>query len=358
MQSRFPNGGLDVRKVTALVAAALVGAAVAGPATIWAASQTLTLSPGDTLTVSCSTRLTGTVGRGSAQLSCAADTPTPGTATPTAVATSTPTPRTPTPAPPTATAVPRTATPTVAPPTATPPSSGGGIWRPALDTSWQWQLTGTVDQSVDATMYDIDLFDNSASVVASLHARGRKVVCYLSAGTWEDWRPDAAQFPADVKGSGNGWPGEKWLDIRRLDVLGPIMQARLDQCKAKGFDAVEPDNIDGYTNSTGFPLTAQDQLRYNTFLADAAHARGLSIGLKNDLDQVGDLVSVFDWALNEQCFQYKECSALSTFVNAGKAVFNVEYSLSTSQFCPQANSLNFNSLKKNEDLDASRVACR
>jgi hypothetical protein len=233
------------------------------------------------------------------------------------------------------------------------------IWKPALVTSWQWQLTGLpVDETVVAEVFDIDLFDTEASVVASLHAAGRKVICYMSAGSWEDYRPDAARFPAAVLGRSNGWPGERWLDIRRLDVLGPIMEARLDLCKAKGFDAVEADNVDGYTNRTGFPLTYDDQFRYNIFLASAAHARGLSIGLKNDGDQVVDLLPYFDWALNEQCFQYDECDALLPFVAAGKAVFHVEYDLATSAFCAQANAMNFNSLRKNLDLDRYRQSCR
>ena len=147
-------------------------------------------------------------------------------------------------------------------PTDTPPATtNGSIWIPAVNTSWQWQLTSPVDQSVDAVMYDIDLFDNETSVVASLHSQGRRVVCYISVGSWENWRPDANQFPASVIGNDyEGWSGEKWLDIRQIDLLAPIMRARLDQCKAKGFDAIEPDNIDGYTNDTGFPLTYQDQL--------------------------------------------------------------------------------------------------
>ena len=267
--------------------------------------------------------------------------------------TATPSP-TPTPNPtPTASATP---TPSPLPsPTSLP---GGSIWKPALNTSWQWQLTGTLDTSLNVTMYDIDLFDNSASVVASLKNSGKKVICYYSAGSWENWRPDANQFPDSVKGNSNGWPGEKWLDIRRLDVLGPIMSARLDLAKQKGCDGVEPDNVDGYTNNTGFPLTYQDQINYNKWTANAAHARGLSVGLKNDIEQVNDLLSYYDWTLNEQCFQYNECDPLTKFVQAGKAVFNVEYKLDTSQFCPQANSMNFNSLKKNLDLDAYRVACR
>lgn len=245
-------------------------------------------------------------------------------------------------------------------PTPTPTLDASGIWRPALGTSWQIQLSGLpVDQTVAAQMYVIDLFDNDASVVAALHAQGRKVVCYLSAGSWEDWRPDAGQFPAAVLGNDlEGWPGEKWLDIRQLGVLRPLLEARLDLCKAKGFDGVDPDNVDGYSNDSGFPLSGQDQLAYNRFLANAAHARGLSIGLKNDLGQVNELVADFDWQLNEQCFQYDECDLVLPFVAAGKPVFNIEYSLATSQFCTQANALNFNSLKKRLALDAYRVPCR
>ncbi|CAN5191681.1 hypothetical protein BH18ACT4_BH18ACT4_15040 [soil metagenome] len=132
-----------------------------------------------------------------------------------------------------------------APASARPAQAAGGWWSPAPGVTWQWQLTTPVNTSVNAEVYDIDLFENDASVVATLHAAGRKVICYLSAGSYENFRPDASRFPAVVLGRNNGWPGEKWLDIRRLDILGPIMEDRLDECAAKGFDAVEPDNIDG-----------------------------------------------------------------------------------------------------------------
>ncbi len=235
-------------------------------------------------------------------------------------------------------------------------------WQPALNTSWQWQLTTPINTTIDAAMYDIDLFDNTASVVASLHSQGRKVVCYMSVGSREDWRPDASQFPSSVIGKDyQGWPGEKWLDIRRIDLLGPIMQARFDLCQSKGFDAIESDNIDGYANDTGFTLTYQDQITYNTWLANQAHLRGLSIGLKNDADQVSNLLAYFDWALTEDCFDQSWCYQVVPFVNADKPVFAAEYTdtgITTDQFCPQANSLNFNAILKHRNLDAWRLACR
>lgn len=234
----------------------------------------------------------------------------------------------------------------------------GGIWSPAPGTSWQWQLTGQIDTSFDVDMYDIDLFDVPQSVINELQAAGRKVVCYFSAGSYEDWRPDASQFPEAVKGDSNGWPGERWLDIRRLDLLGPIMSARLDRAAERGCDGVEPDNIDAYTNSTGFPLNGDDQIRYNVWLSEQAHARGLAIGLKNDVDQVEELEPYFDFAINEQCNQYNECGRLTPFVEARKAVFGVEYQGSLSSFCPEMNALDFDWLKKNLNLGAEREACR
>lgn len=233
-------------------------------------------------------------------------------------------------------------------------------WSPAQYTSWQWQLTTPVDLSVNTQMYDIDLFDNDASVVGTLHSQGHRAVCYLSAGTWEPNRPDANRFPAPVLGNsfGGAFASERWLDIRRLDILAPIMAARMDLCRQKGFDAVEADNVDGFTNKTGFSLTAADQLAYNLWLAQQAHLRGLSIGLKNDSNQVTDLVGAFDWSLVESCFGQNECTKYSPFITAGKAVFVVEYTLDQGQFCAQINALNFNGIYKNLRLDAFRLPCR
>lgn len=157
----------------------------------------------------------------------------------------------------------------------------GGWWQPGDDTIWQWQLVSVIDQYFDVDMYDVDLFETDTSVVQALQDQGRAVICFVSVGSWEDWRPDTNQFPAKIIGSDHlGWPGEKWLDIRQIDLLAPIMRARLDECAGKGFDGIEPDNMEAYTNDIGFPLTYEDQLTYNIWLAEEAHARGLSIGLK------------------------------------------------------------------------------
>ncbi len=143
-----------------------------------------------------------------------------------------------------------------------------------------------------------------------------------------------------------------------LDLLAPIMEARLDLAAAKGCDGVEPDNVNGYENDTGFPLTARDQRVYNRFLAEAAHRRGLAVGLKNDLDQIAELVPYFDWITSEECFRYQECHLLQPFLRAGKPVFVIEYELPAEEVCPQANRMGFYALIKNRELDAYRIDCR
>ncbi|MFF5234147.1 endo alpha-1,4 polygalactosaminidase [Dactylosporangium sp. NPDC000521] len=243
-------------------------------------------------------------------------------------------------------------------PSSPAPAAPAGWWKPAVGLTWQWQLTGTLDKSVAVDVYDVDAVTTSAADVAALKAAGRRVICYVNAGAHEDFRADAGNFPESVRGKGlEGWPGEKWLDIRRWDTLEPLLEARFKVCKDKGFDAVEPDNVDGYANNSGFPLTADDQLRFNRRVADLAHRLGLAVGLKNDVEQAAALAPAFDFAVNEECAHYDECDALKVFIAAGKPVFHVEYDVDTAKFCPKTTALRFSSMKKKQDLDAWRRAC-
>ena len=233
-----------------------------------------------------------------------------------------------------------------------------GCAPPASPSTWQYQLSGRVDTSVDAPVYIVDGFDVEASVVDELHDAGRKVVCYINAGAYEQWRRDASAYPEEVVGEPLAdWPGEAWLDIRRLDLLEPIIAARLDLCREKGFDAVEPDNVDGYTNESGFPLTAEDQLRFNRRIAEMAHERSLEVALKNDVGQVDELVGDFDFAVNESCVEENECELLEPFVRDGKMVLHVEYDLPLDEFCPVTAELGFSSIRKPLKLTAPVEPC-
>jgi endo-alpha-1,4-polygalactosaminidase (GH114 family) len=227
--------------------------------------------------------------------------------------------------------------------------------------TWQWQIgNNDIDTSVNANVYDIDLYVEQ-SIIDELHAKGRKVIGYMSVGSWEDWRPDKDQFPSEMLGKDyEGWKGEKWLDIRQMDKLAPILLARLDLCKAKGFDAVEPDNMEIHTNDTGFPLTYDDQLKFALWLADESHKRGLAIGIKNAADQVKDLVGHFDFAITEDAFFYGWAEKMNPFIESGKPVFAAEYTDLGGDFasyCRRSQQLNFSTILKHRSLDAWLQTC-
>ena len=219
-----------------------------------------------------------------------------------------------------------------------------GMWKPTADAplrlGWVLENVSSADnlQTVnlkgqpiaEADVYDIDGETTPKSVVDALHAKGKKVICYIDAGVWEPYRSDAGAFPggaefgkaytgdpqfasADIIGSiDQGWGQARWMDIRRIDILKPIMMNRMQKwCKDKGFDSIEPDEITDWSNNPGFPLTYADQIAYNKAVASWAHSLGLSIGLKGDLEQAHDLVNDFDWTLNEECYLYSECTSIS-----------------------------------------------
>lgn len=234
------------------------------------------------------------------------------------------------------------------------------IWKPPVTISWDWQLGETVDISIDVAVYDIDYKQNKR-IIDVLHKRGKKVICYVNVGAWEDFRSDKDAFPKEIIGNVyQGYQNERWLDIRKIHVLEPIMQKRFDICKKKGFDGLEPDNIDGYDNDTGFSLTYQDQIRYNKWIAQEAHKRGLSVGLKNNPQQVKDLEPYFDWAMTEDCYYQSWCEKMTVFSQKGKAVFMAEYTdtgVRFEEFCLLAKKLRFNAMLKNRSLDAFRKTC-
>jgi hypothetical protein len=212
-------------------------------------------------------------------------------------------------------------------------SAAGAWWHPPQHLTWYWQLQGTVRNSEPVAAYDIDGFENASSEVAALHAQGKHVICYIDVGTAENFRPDYHLFPKAVLGRSNGWPGERWIDIRRLEAVEPIMAARFQMCREKGFDAVEPDNIEAYSNASGFPITAAEQITFNEWVAEAVHADGMAVLQKNDGEQTATLAPFFDGALTEQCNQYKECASFEPYLAAGEPVLNAEYALRRPRFC-------------------------
>ncbi len=192
---------------------------------------------------------------------------------------------------------------------------------------WDWQLTEPLDLSRKVAVLDLHPELVKTADIGKLKARGIRTICYVSVGTVEKTSPDSQAFPKAVIGKVYGdWPDERFLDIRRHDVLLPIMKARFQACKAKGFDAIEPDNMDVHDNDSGFPLKAADTRRYVLALAGIAHGLGLAIAQKNVPEMTADFVSTLDFVITESCYQDRWCDRVKAYPQRGKPVFDAEYS--------------------------------
>jgi hypothetical protein len=209
-----------------------------------------------------------------------------------------------------------------------------GCWYPPHLNSlghpmrWDWQIgvvtpvERTGRRAVD--LYDVDGFLTTPAEVQAIHTTWPaatlahpKVVCYLDAA-WEDYRPDASapghggHFPASTLGNVYyGYPEERWLDFRQLDALKPMLEERIAMCAAKGFDAVEIDDIDSFDppGTTGFHLTPGDAQNFLAFAFNLIHRRGMTALWKNSplLSWWGRRYT--DGAVVEECFVGHDCRA-------------------------------------------------
>jgi endo-alpha-1,4-polygalactosaminidase (GH114 family) len=234
------------------------------------------------------------------------------------------------------------------------------IWKPTSGTTFDWILDGDIPASVNAEMIDIDGFDAETEEVTKLRNNEIAVIGYISVGTIENWRPDIGNYPSEIVGNDyDGWEGEKWVDISS-DLLKPIIEARLDMLVSKGFNGIEPDNLDGYENSTGFTITEQQAIDFCKWLAGEAHERNLSIGQKNVPEFTSELVTSFDWILTEDMFAQEWEEDVKAYVTAGKAVFATEYTDELTDFtsaCQKASMLNYDLILKDRDLTAATERC-
>lgn len=227
---------------------------------------------------------------------------------------------------------------------------------PPVGATWQIQYSGTLRLG-GAAVVNLDGEDTPTGVVTRAKDRGAYAICYINAGAWEDWRSDADAYPSELQGKAmDGWPGERWVDIRDHETLMPLLERRLDTCARKGFDAVDPDNVDGWTHDTGFGLRRSDSIALIKALSQAAHERGLAIGLKNATEILSDVDNRVEFAVNEECVRYDECGVYRGFLASGKAVFHVEYSGSRATICA-ARPVGMSTVIKDTDLGPGGSAC-
>jgi dihydropyrimidinase len=166
----------------------------------------------------------------------------------------------------------------------------------------------------------------TAEIVEGLHAQGVDTVCHVNAGTIAETNPGFSDLPPAVIGSPHKTrSNERYLDIRRLQMVVPVITQQIVACKNQGFTAIEPDGFDAYAEDSGFPLTAADTVRYATTLAHVAHGLGLRIAQKNVPELTEALMPHFDFAITESCFETGTCEQIAAYPKANKPAFNAEY---------------------------------
>ena len=258
--------------------------------------------------------------------------------------------------------------------------------------TWNYSIYNLINlYSVDVETYHVDMDSISNVSIAHLHSYNKSVSCYINFGTVWNYTSDIDLFTPNMLGNlGDNWQ-EYYVNITDMDVKY-IMFKRLEAAKLKGCDSIDTDNVDIYRKDieyqtshkkssisgsrlskspisredkvsirrerflphdiggSGFNLTYNDQVIYNRWIADTAHAFGMKITLKNDLDQIVDLLPYFDGIISEECEKYDECDKMTPFVIANKPVFGVIYNMTDKAGCERMNQMNFNFILKEPGL--------
>jgi uncharacterized repeat protein (TIGR01451 family) len=275
-----------------------------------------------------------------------------------------------------------------------PPAPGTINLPPTGKVGWDWQIGASGDSNVTVpagvTLLDLDGFNISASKISSLKAQGIYTVCYIDAGSYEDGRPDSSLYPAYLKiykdvqwnewfldvqdvfrpiqPAGTQLVNNQWVDASgkpltsspTAGALALLLKARWQMCADKGFDALEPDNLQNDENAGG-KVTLQQQLDFNGWVADTAHDVGLAAFQKNGPDKIllkdktgKMMVEKFDGILNEECQQFGECGPLAEYVKRGKLALNTEYAGTLD--CTLSRSLVINSIMKDLSLTGGNMS--
>jgi hypothetical protein len=241
-------------------------------------------------------------------------------------------------------------------------------------------ITASYPNPGSANVWDTDLFLDSntpnagiptgrSPVVQALHAAGKYSICYVEAGAQQLGFPDRRDFaPADYgryakRYRMRGYPNEWWFDIRGFERyvdgrpgtlrgaavnIAAGLAKRIGWCALEGQDALEPDDLDGYTNrgatgvrGGGWHLTRDDSLGFERWLAYTAHQDGLAIFQKNDPADARIDAHTFDGMIDEECNRYHDpCAGPggdgTPYLRRAKPVLNAEYvedGETTANFC-------------------------
>lgn len=189
--------------------------------------------------------------------------------------------------------------------------------------SFRLQLSEDLDLSSLATLHVLDAHGPTEDDFSLLHEEAALIACYFSAGSFEPWRPDAAEFSeSDLGNPLSSYPDERWLDITS-EPVAILMAARMDAASERGCDAVYP-SVVRPTNEedTGFTISLDSFRTYEARLAQLAKERGLQV-LYAGGNTYDAGASTYDGAVVFGCVAAGTCASWAEFALT-RGVFSVE----------------------------------
>ncbi|MDR7276870.1 endo alpha-1,4 polygalactosaminidase [Catenuloplanes atrovinosus] len=230
-----------------------------------------------------------------------------------------------------ASAAPSPSRPATAPSPTPSKTTSAGTWAPPpANAGFDYQIGGAYAPPSGVTVVSRD---SEVSPAAGIYN-----ICYINAfqaqpgaeSWWKSNHPDL--LLRDKNGElvvDEDWD-ELMLDFStpaKRTALTTIVGGWIDRCAAKGFKAIEPDNLDSYTRSNGL-LTQAQAVEYAASLSAYAHGKGLAVGQKNlaELSTAAAKKAGFDFAVAEECAVWNECGAYTA--TYGNNVIVIEYTQS------------------------------
>ena len=233
-----------------------------------------------------------------------------------------------------ATTAPATTSPVTTAPAPTrsvTPAASSGTWAPPpANAAFDYQIGSPYTPPAGVSVVSRD---HGAAAAAGLYN-----ICYVNAfqaqpddlSWWQSKHPSVLLRDASGKVVIDKDWNEALLDYStaaKRAELTTVVGTWIDECAGKGFQGLEPDNLDSYTRSKGL-LTESQAVAYAASLTSYAHGKGLAVGQKNTADlstatakQVG-----FDFAVAEECADFSECQSYTA--SYGTHVIVIEYSQS------------------------------
>lgn len=194
---------------------------------------------------------------------------------------------------------------------------------PPINGSLDYQLGGayTPPEGVNVVSRD-----RTASIVPGIYN-----ICYINGFQVQPGEENLWPYDLILRDA-NGNPvidpdwDEALLDTRTADKrarIAEIVGAWIDDCAKKGYDAIEIDNLDTFTRSSG-RLKADDAVALMALFSARAHAVGLASAQKNTVELLKRRHELgTDFVVSEACARYNECQE---YVSAyGSAVLMIEY---------------------------------